>query len=100
MAEFVYQQTGSAPLDRVQSNILTAFRALGTVVDFGRTFDDFAVGTGDTRLDHGLGRAIKGFLVVRQHGSASVFEGTPSTAPAVFLNLRASAAVTVTLVVF
>lgn len=58
------------------------------------------IGTGDTTIFHGLGRVPTGWWVASPNASATVWSQTASAIPAETIVLRASAAVTVTLVVF
>jgi hypothetical protein len=62
--------------------------------------EDVALTTSETRVFHGLGEPIRGWFPVRKSANAVVYEGTASSTPAAYINLRASAAVTVTLVFF
>jgi hypothetical protein len=50
----------------------------------------------DVPIYHGLKQAMQTWDVVRQDADARVWEGTASTAPALFFNLRASGAVNLT----
>lgn len=61
-----------------------------------------AVGTADTRVFHGLGRAAAGYFLVRSTVDVRIFDGAvaEATDPANYLRLRASVAATVTLLVF
>jgi hypothetical protein len=55
------------------------------------------LGTADSKIFHGLGQPITGWEVIRQDVSGTVYEGSTSADPRRFINLRASAPVTVTL---
>lgn len=61
-----------------------------------------AIGVADTRVYHGLGRAPRGYLVVRSSADVRVFDGAVLEATDVtnHIRLRASSAQTVTLAVF
>lgn len=94
-------QTGNGFLDRIQQNILRAFLALGETLDVARVVADKAIATGDTPVPHGLGRVPRGYIVVKRSAAETVYDGAaPHARPAEFINLRASAAVTCSLVFF
>lgn len=50
----------------------------------------------DTKVYHGLNQPVTSIDIVRQDANAVIWEGAPSTAPQTFVNLHASATVTVT----
>jgi hypothetical protein len=101
MITFSLLQTGNPLLDRVQQNILRAFEALGETLNIARVVADKAIATGDTAVPHGLGRVPRGYIVVKRSAGEVVFDGAGAhPRPAEFINLRASAAVTVSLVFF
>jgi len=60
------------------------------------------IATTDTRVYHGLGRALGGYFVVRAAGDVRIFDGAvPETLdPANYVSLRSSNPVAVTLAVF
>lgn len=84
------QDATNAEVNRLASLIMTGAKLI----------EGFAVGTGDTLLWHNLGRRIKGWQVVRQSTFTILYEGTASTDEGRYLNLRAGAACTVSLLVF
>lgn len=61
-----------------------------------------AIGTADTRVYHGLGRALTGYLLARAPSDVRLFDGAgpEATDPANFVTLRLSTAATVTIVAF
>lgn len=71
---FTREQTGSAPLDRMQAIVEKLISALGVVhflrgklLDGGRgdgTGPGLTIGTSSTTVDHALGRAPRGFFEV------------------------------------
>jgi hypothetical protein len=87
-------------LNRLQSNVE---RALGTIakadplftVKFG------AVANVDTRLPHNLGRPLIGYRQVRASAAAVIYDGSPSSDPSKFFNVKSSVAgVTITFEAF
>ncbi len=94
------RKTGIPELDRelltleVEISKLSANSVRRTIVK------SVALTTADRKVTHGLGHPITGYNVIRQSANATVFEVTPSTAPATWVMLRSSAAVVVTLEFF
>ena len=72
----------------VQSSIVT-----------GTLLRDIDLTTTAKRIEHKLGRAPLGYIIVRQNANSTVFEQS-ETRKDIFLNLQASAAVTVSLWIF
>jgi len=103
MRPFQRLVTEDQELNRVQQNMAEALRPVLTaaVLD-GRLVEDVALATGqDNVVNHGLGRAVRGWLVVRQNAQADLWDTQASNAvPGRTLLMRTSATVTVTLWVF
>jgi hypothetical protein len=100
-----FTATATGDLTRIQADLEKAFDKIEPF-----TFSEpkllqnvaiKAVGT-DTPVFHGLGRPIRGFIVVRTKSSSVVFEGATPTNPSLFVNLQCSggAAIVVTLLFF
>lgn len=75
---------------------------LAALLADARLVGPVAIGTGDTRIRHGLGRQARGYFLVKSPADVRVFDGAIPEAndPANFVTLRLSSAQTVTLVVF
>jgi len=65
----------------------------------GNLLQNVALTTSEKKVEHGLGRAPIGWIVVKQSANAVIWQPN-SDLSGVFLNLQASAAVTVSLWVF
>jgi hypothetical protein len=76
--------------DKVEDGALLAANVVANV----------AIRVVDTPVFHGLGRPIRGYLVVRSNALATTCEGATSTNPSLFVNIKASVAVTATLLFF
>lgn len=87
-------------IDSALGVVQRALDAQSNVLEGARLLVNVAIGTGDTRIYHGLGRSPVSWLVARPSGNAVVWEQTTSPAPGEYLLLRASAAVTCDLVVW
>lgn len=88
-------------LDRVQERIGDAFdKVARNFIDVSHTVQVALNNASDTQVFHGLGRVPRGWIVVWATAAASPYEGAASTNYASFVNLRASAAATLTLVFF
>ena len=100
MELFSPTQTSDESVNRIQQRLVLAFRALLAATLGELRIVTAAVGTGNTRVYHGLGRVTRGRLIVGQAADARVWDGTSSTAPREWVNLVASAPVTVKLIFF
>ena len=96
------QQTGTAIVDRnLASAAVEISKVAGSIPTLGgRRIDGVAIGTSDTRVNHLLGYPASGYLVVKRSAGQTVFDGTTSSDPKSYFNLKATAAVVVSLVVF
>lgn len=92
---------GDAQMQRLIDIIETALNELEGSPFAGAVVVTQAIGTGDTRVYHGLGRVPKYFWVVRASADVRVFDGAvpETTDSANYITLRASSAQTVTLAV-
>lgn len=93
------QDGGSLILDRVLTAVVRAFDALDNALTFDRTVVA-AIGTTDTRVYHGLGFQPHGYLIAGLSADARVWRGTDDGQQTAYLNLKASAPVTATLVFY
>ena len=74
---FTEIQTTDEATNRLQKNIHTALRPL-LQLPFadGVHKTDQAIGTGDTIVDHGLGRRYVGYIITKQNADTSIFVST------------------------
>jgi len=89
-------------LNRVQDNVAKALAPL-TSNDLlnRRLLTNISLASGDNKVAHGLGRPLKGWSVVRQRASATIYDKQDAnTTPDLTLTLNASGAVVVDLEVF
>jgi hypothetical protein len=92
--------TGDQALDAVQRETREALRALADAPFADPVELTATIGTSTTLVPHGLGRRFRRWHLADLRGDARVWRDTASTAdPALYLPLRASSAVTVTLIV-
>ncbi len=100
MLTFTPVKTDSSWLDRVQQMLAQVFDewALHRHLKLDELKEQ-AIATSDTRVYHGLGRAARGRIIVYQSADARVWD-VASSNPSEYMVLRASAAVTVKLMVF
>lgn len=88
-------------LSRLQDNIVAALLPLeGSPLYRVVVVRDVAIGTSSTEIAHGLGYMPTGYIVVKRSANATVYDGAAHSTPSMFINLTASSAVTVTLLVF
>lgn len=96
-------RTGNALLDRI---VIAIEAALGALVDAplvqAVVLPPQTIGITDTRVYHGLGRPLRGYLLVRAPASTALFDGAAAETvdPSNFVTLRVSAAASVTIAVF
>ena len=87
-------------LDRFQQNIATVFGALSQVEPLnGRLIEDVALSTSETLVEHKLGRAYRGWIIVNKNAAQDVYVSS-TTLNERFLKLTAAGTVTVSLWVF
>lgn len=95
-------RSDSDALNRVQDAVGVEFSKLNRNPFIeGALLEGVALGTGDTNVSHGLGRAVSGYLVVKRSSAGVVSDGaTASTRPELWVTLRASVSGTFSLWVF
>jgi len=90
-------------INRMQDNIITNLDQLRNleILD-GILLEGLALTSGDNNINHGLGRSIRGWIVVRVRASATFYDKQDSTSSDTsrILVLNASAPVTIDLWVF
>jgi len=87
-------------VERVQSNISTAFNPLTDIPLLnGRLIEDVALTTSETKVEHKLGRAYRGWIIVDKNAAQDVYVSS-ETLTQRFLSLTAAGTVTVSLWVF
>lgn len=94
-------RTENGDVNALQENVYDVIRKWeGVPLLDGALVEAITLGTSAVDVPHGLGRPIRGWIVVRTNGTATIYE--PST-PALrdrFLRLQATGTVVVTLWVF
>jgi hypothetical protein len=91
----------SSAINRLQNKVLDAVAALEeSPLASAKRLQTLSIATTSTRVYHGLGRRIQGWFVTRRSANATVYEAATQGDLAQFINLQASSAVTVDLVVF
>jgi hypothetical protein len=96
-----FKSLQSDDLGRVQDLIERAFDSVdGDALLAEHTVVNQVLRVTDTPVFHGLGRPARGWIVTRSNALATYAEITPSTNPSLFVNLRASATATVTLLFY
>lgn len=92
---------GDSPvLDRAQVQIKALTDVLSQIIILqGRLIEDVAVATSATRIEHGLNREPKGWIVV-DNDTASTIHSSTDALPKLYLSLIASSASTISLWVF
>ena len=95
-------QTTSRELNQVQSQIISSVQpVLDNPIVNGRLIQSLAVSSGSNVIDHGLGRELLGWIVVRNSASVTFYDTQNSNAnPARTLLLTASGNATISLYVF
>jgi hypothetical protein len=95
-------QTDSRELNQVQSQIISSVQpVLDNPIVNGRLIQSLAIASGSNVIDHGLGRTLLGWIVVRNSASVTFYDTQSSNAnPARTLLLTASGAATISLYVF
>lgn len=94
-------RVGDAANQRLIGILETSLNALEASPLAGAVVVTQTIGTGDTRVYHGLGRVPAYFWVVRRAADVRVFDGAVPEAidPANYITLRASSSQTVSLAV-
>lgn len=96
------QRTGDATIDRNLDGISSALEAIASrELDLDRVTDPITFTAGLTvACRHGLGRPIRGWLVVYQNAVTDLSNVTPHAQPRDYVNLTSSGAATVRLLFF
>jgi hypothetical protein len=90
-----------AALSQVQDNVTQFSQQFDKAILAGHLLTDVTIGTSSTSIPHGLARRYQGWHLVDIQGDARVWRDTASTADnTLFIPLKASASVTVSLWVF
>lgn len=102
LTQFYITPTGDAALDNVQKNlvrILTPVTSMSLMG--GNLLTNQGLGTGDNTINHGLGRTLVGWIIVRQRAAASIYDTQDTNpSPTKTLTLNSSAGVTVDIYCF
>ena len=94
-------RTDDVQLATMQDNVVDAFRPVEACpLVTGRLIESVSLSTTAADVAHGLGRRLRGWILVRTNGTATVYEPSASTLPERFVKLQATANVVVTLWVF
>lgn len=106
MARLFKVQTTDRVMNQLQDNIANLLEPTATTVQespllSGKILEKVVLTTGSNTIQHTLGRPLKGWFIVRQRASATLYDTQDSNAtPQVTLLLTASAGVTVDIYVF
>lgn len=94
-------QTGNSDIQKLQTAVAESLEPLENLpLNSGVLISGIRLlSSGVTRVDHGLGRAPLGYLIVKRSVSSSIWD-SESSIPKRQLNLQTSADVTVSLWVF
>lgn len=89
-------------VNQIQANVIQTFNQIaGNVLLDAMLIEDVALTSGANVIDHGLGRTLRGWFIIRRNGTATVYDTqATNTLADKTLNLTASASVTVSLMVF
>ncbi len=94
-------RTGLDLVDRALTVVVNAVKALeANPLNQGVLLEGVPVATTDTRINHGLSRVPRGYLVMKASAPVFVGDGSASTNPTLYINVKASSAATVSLLVF
>lgn len=87
-------------VERLQDTIENVFNGItNSPILSGQLVESVDLDTTAIRVEHKLGRAALGYIIVRQNADATVYEET-DTRPDLFLKLKSSSPVKVSLWVF
>lgn len=101
MIPFKKLQTNTAQLNRIQDNIDMFSQSLVNlpILRDGVLIEGLILSTTETKIPHKLGREYIGYLILKQN-AAEVAYISSTDLPGLFLNMKASGTMTVTLWVF
>lgn len=106
MARLFKVQTTDRVVNQLQDNIANLLEPTATTVEqspllAGKILEKVVLSASSNTIRHTLGRTLKGWFIVRQRASATIYDTQDSnTTPEVTLKLTASAGVTVDIYVF
>lgn len=101
--KYHYIHTQDDDVNRIQGVISPILNQLSEIQLLGGVFiTDASVTSGvGNRLEHGLGRAVVGYIVVRNNASVTIYDDQDNeTEPTVYLKIGSSGTATITLWVF
>jgi len=95
-------QTASRELNQFQQQVISAVDpVLENPIVNGRLIESITITSGINRIDHGLGRTLVGWIVVRNGASVTFYDNqSTNSTPDRTLVLTASGAATISLYVF
>ena len=95
-------QTSSREFNQFQSQVISSVQpVLSNPIVNGRLIESLSVSSGSNIIDHGLGRELLGWIVVRNNANVTFYDTQASNAnPARTLLLTASGNATISLYVF
>jgi hypothetical protein len=106
MARLFKVQTTDRVMNQLQDNIANLLEPTATTVEqspllSGTVLEKVVLTSGSNTIRHTLGRVLKGWFIVRQRASATLYDTQDSNStPQITLLLTASANVTVDIYVF
>lgn len=102
MAQLRKLNTQDELINRIQDNTTKAVNQLSSnSLTSGSIVSSVSLSSGDNTINHKLGKTLTGWFIVRQRGSASIYDKQDSNkTPAQTLVLNSSAAVVVDIYVF
>jgi hypothetical protein len=102
MARLFKVQTTDRVVNQLQDNIANFIEPIGdNVLLPGIILKNVALAVGSNTIQHGLGRLLLGWFIVRQRASASIYDTQDTnTSQTTTLKLTSSAVVTVDIYVF
>ena len=90
-------------INRIQDEVSRELNRLSFLNFFssGKLIEEVVIGTSPTEITHGLGQTVRGWFLVKQDTNTTVWAPSTATAtPNQTINLQASSACTVSLIVF
>lgn len=91
--------TDDYTISRFQTNVATVFEKIGISPFVSGSIVDATIGTSDTQVEHKLGRAYQGWLLVDKQGPGDVYS-QPATDATREVTLKSTAIVKVKLYIF
>ncbi len=95
-------QTSDRNVNQLQKNVQFALDPILTnALVYGRLIENVNLVSGSNTIDHGLGRVLQGWIIVRKRSDAAIYDNQDNNSqPGVSLILVSDAAVSVNLYVF